>query len=177
MGRSFFSVASSRACRLRVRSSASSGLRQTTQSLAWIIGRSHLGEIALVEQRKLNGSCLNQAADRRRAQGRDPVKARWLDGLVQTRLGNHAPIADQHHTLKCETPFNLADLARERGRIADIALKDLYCHRAPLGGAQKPKHDLQLAFAVPIVAELGQWAGAALKVGGRDVVEHQRAVL
>src|SRR5262249_10050302 len=74
-------------------------------------------------------------------------------------------------------PFELADLARERGWIADIALKDLHRHRASLGGAEKPEYDLQLAFAVAIVAELGQWAGAALKVGGRDVVEHQRAVL
>src|SRR5215831_4842846 len=60
---------------------------------------------------------------------------------------------------------------------ADIALEDLDRHRASLGGAKKPKHDLQLAFAVAIVTELRQWAGAALKVGSRDVVEHQRAVL
>src|SRR5215831_11500745 len=60
---------------------------------------------------------------------------------------------------------------------ADIALEDLDRHRASLGGAKKPKHDLQLAFAVAIVTELRRWAGAALKVGRRDVVEHQRAVL
>src|SRR5262249_57924635 len=89
----------------------------------------------------------NKAGDRRRAKGRDPIEARRFDGLVETRLGDHAAIADQHHTLKCETSFDLADLALERGGIADIALEDLDRHRASLGGAKKPKHDLQLAFA------------------------------
>jgi len=50
------SVASSSSVRLRVRSSASAGLRQTIEPLAREVGAADLGHVALVEQRQLQGA-------------------------------------------------------------------------------------------------------------------------
>src|SRR4051812_14138477 len=66
------------------------------EALAGIVGRGDLGQIALVEERKLNGAGLGKAADRRCTQGRDEVETGRLDGLLDASLGDHAAIADQH---------------------------------------------------------------------------------
>jgi hypothetical protein len=123
------------------------------QALAGIVGRSDLGEIALVKERKLNGASLGEAADRRRAQGRDEVETGRFDGLLDASLGDHAAIADQNHALELEALLELFDLVRHRRGIADIAFEHLDRHRAALGRAQQSDHDLQLApLAVAAVA-------------------------
>ncbi len=177
MAISFFSVASSSSPRLRALI-CQHRIAAHHQALTRIIGRGDLGEIARVEQRKLNGARLDQAADRRRPQRRDPVEAGRFDGLLQARLGDHAAIADQHHAFEPEALLELGDLARQRRRIPDIAFEHFDRDRAAFGRAQKPEHDLQLAgFAVAIVAEPGERAGTPLEISRGDVIEHQRAVL
>jgi len=89
----------------------------------------------------------------------------------------HAAVADQHHPRDPEALFELADLARQGRRIADIAFKHFDRDRTPLGCAQQPEHDLQLPpLAVAAVAQFGQRAGAALEIGRGHVVENQRPV-
>src|ERR1700730_18471204 len=90
-------------------------------ALAGIIGRGDLGEIALVKERKLNGASLGEAADRRRAQGRDEVETGRFDGLLDASLRNHSAVADQQHATELEALLELGDLVRHRRGIADIA--------------------------------------------------------
>ena len=52
------------------------------EPLARIVGRGDLGEIALVEQGKLQVAGLGRAADRRRAQRGDQVETGRFDGLA-----------------------------------------------------------------------------------------------
>src|SRR5580704_16386888 len=57
-------------------------------------------------------------------------------------------------------------------------LRTLRPRPGSLWSSTKAEHDLQLAgFAVAIVAEFGERAGAPLEIGRGDVIEHQRAVL
>ena len=104
-----FSVASMSSARLRARSAASSGLRQTIETLAGIVVGGDLRHVALVEQRQLQGAALGrQSLDGRGAQRGDPVEAGWLEVGVDARLGDHAAIADQHDAFEPKARAQLA---------------------------------------------------------------------
>jgi len=136
------------------------------EPLARIVERSDLGEIAIVEQRKLQLAGVDELADGRGAQRGDEVETSRLDGLPDPRLGDHAAVADQHHTIELEALLELGDLGLQRRGIADIAFEDFDRDRAAILAAQQSENDLQLAvLAVTVVPELGQLAGAALEIG------------
>ena len=64
------------------------------EPLARIIGRGDRRNVAPVEQRQLQFAGLDQRADGRSAQRRDPVEAGRRDVFVDARLRNHAAVAD-----------------------------------------------------------------------------------
>ena len=64
------SVAASSSWRLRARSAASRGLRQTTKPLIGELRKGDLGEIAFIEQGELERALIKQRPDARCAQAR-----------------------------------------------------------------------------------------------------------
>ena len=73
------------------------------------------------------------------------------------RAGRSAAVADQDHTTKVEAPLELVDLARQRHRIGEIAVKHLDGDRAAIWGAEQAVDDLQRALpAVAAIATLGE---------------------
>jgi hypothetical protein len=175
---SFFSVASSSSPRLRARAhppASDCGRPPSARpdNRARRSRRDLVRRTTRAEWRRPRPGCGSPAPQRR-----DPVEARRLEGLLQAHLSDHAAVADQRHAVEPEALLELGDLACQRRRIADIAFEHFDRDRAAFGRAQKPEHDLQLAgFAVAIVAEFGERAGAPLEIGRGDVIEHQRAVL
>ena len=76
-----------------------------------------------------------------------------------------------------EAPLELRDLGGSVCVVVQLAREHLDRDRAAPAVAEQPVDDLQrAALAVTRVAELRQRAAAALKIRGRDVVEHQLAV-
>src|SRR6266478_3217103 len=67
------------------------------QALTGIVVCRDAGEIALVEQRELEGAGIEQGLDCRCAQRGDPVEIGRLDVLLDTSLRDHAAITDKHH--------------------------------------------------------------------------------
>jgi len=178
------SVASSNSPRLRARSSASAGLRQTIRR-SRVIGAGDLDQIALVEQRELQRAViLGEHLDVRGAQSGDPVEPGRLQFLGDARLGDHSAITDQHHAAQAEALPQLVDLDLERARIGGIApglrrgrLEHLDRDRTALFSAQDAEDDLQfMGFAVAAVAKLRQRAAAPFQIGRGHVVEHQGAL-
>ena len=148
------------------------------QTLARIVRRADLGEIAGVEERELQLALVDQGLDLRCAQAADPVEPVRLQILANTGAGDHAAITDEDDAAQPEARLELVDLRGHRARVTGIAIEDLDRHRTAIGSAQQAVDDLQLAaFAVAIVAEAGERAAAALEVARADVVEDQRAVL
>ena len=89
--------------RLRARSAASSGLRQTMRRSPGKSVRNDLRHVALDEQRGLQGAALGrERLDRRGAQRGDPVEAGGREIGVDARLGGHAAVADEHDALQPE---------------------------------------------------------------------------
>src|SRR5258705_474075 len=123
-----------------------------------------LGEIALVEQRELQGTALGgELLDRRRSQRGDPVEPGRYEFVFDASLRDHPAVADHDDTLEPEAVLELGDLAAERRRIAGIAFEHLDRDRTSLGRAQKPEHDLHLVVAaIPRMAEARQLAAASL---------------
>src|SRR5882757_4507395 len=130
---------------------------------AWIL-RS-FSSVAASSSRRLRARS-DKLADGRGAQRGDEVETGRLDGLPDSRLRDHAAIADQHHAIEVESLLELGDLGLQRRGIADIAFEDFDRDRAAILAAQQSENDLQLAvLAVTVVPELGQLAGAALEIG------------
>ena len=159
------SVAASRSSRLRVRSAASSGLRQTISRSPGILGRGDRRHVALVEQRHLQRPGLDQRPDRRRAQRGDPVEPGRASSSSM-RAWVIMPRSPTSTTRSRREAFlELVDLGRQGARIAGVAVEHLDRHRAAVGGAQQAVDDLQLALlAVAVVAAPGQRAAAALHI-------------
>ena len=149
------------------------------QPFARKVRRADFGHIARVEQRHLQRAVIcRQSLDRRCTQGGDPVQPGRLKLLAETCLGDHAPVADQHHAVELEAPLQFLDLRGKRLGIACVSREHLDRHGAAIGGAEKPVDDLQLAlFAIAVVAEASQVAAAAFDIARRDVVKHQAAAL
>ena len=103
-----------------------------------------LGEIALVEERDLDLPRLDQLADGRGAQRRDPIQALdRFDLIADPGFGDHAPISHQHHARELEAMAQLFDLGSERLGIGRIPVKHLHGHRTSRSVTQEPKDDLQ----------------------------------
>ena len=66
------------------------------QTFAREIGGGDLGQIALVEQRELEGAGVDQSADLRGSQRGDPVEPGGPQLVSDAGAGDHAAIADQH---------------------------------------------------------------------------------
>jgi len=94
------------------------GIAAHDEALARIVVGGDAGEIALIEQRELEGAGIEQGADLRGAQRANPVEPGQLDVRLDARLGDHAAIADQHHVGQFEPPLELVDLGRKGGGIA-----------------------------------------------------------
>ena len=137
------------------------------QPLAGIIRAGDLGQIALVEQRELQGSVRSgERLDGRGAQRGDPVEPGRDQILAQPCLGDHAAIPDQDYAAEAEAMLELVDLAFEGAGIGGIAGKHLDRDRAAFLIAQHAKDDLPFVVAVvAAVAVLGQWAAAAFQIG------------
>src|SRR4029450_10281047 len=106
----------------------------------------------------------HQGLDGGGAQGGNPVEASGTEILADTRLGDHAAVADQHHVLEAEALLELGDLGGQRGGIAGVALEHLDGDRAAVRGAEQAVGDLQLArLAVAAVAARGPRSAAALQ--------------
>jgi len=133
-------------------------LRADDEPLARIVERSDLGEIAIVEQRKLQLAGVDELADGQGARSA-VMKSRpaGLTVLPDPRLGDHAAVADQHHTIELEALLELGDLGLQRRGIADIAFEDFDRDRAAHPWLHNsPKTICKLAvLAVTVVPELG----------------------
>jgi hypothetical protein len=70
---------------------------QTTRRSPGNSGAGDLGQIALVEQRKLEGAGIEQRADLRRPQRGDPIQSGGLQRVADAGAGDHTAVADQHH--------------------------------------------------------------------------------
>src|SRR4051794_15069986 len=158
------SVAASRSSRLRRRSAARSGLRQTTRRSPGKSG-GDAGHVALVEQRELQGAALHQRLDRRSPQRRDPIQPGGADLLGDARLGHHAAVADQDDMVEVEPLFELVDLGSQGLRIGGVAVEDFDGDWAAVGGAEQAIDNLQRALpAVTAVAAFGQRAAASFHI-------------
>lgn len=74
--------------------------------------------------------------------------------------------------------FQFLDLHRQVGGIAGVAVEDLDRDRAVVGRAEQAIDDLEITpFAVAAVAVPGQRAASPIHVAGRNVVQHEGAVL
>ena len=135
-----------------------------------------LHQVLLVEQRQLHRARFDQRTDRRPAQRAHPVQARRLELFADPRLGQHPPVADQHHRREPEALAQLLDLRPDGHRVGGVAGEHLHRHRTSVPVAQQPELDLHLAaLAVPGMTALGQRAGASLHPHRGQVIEHQGA--
>ena len=134
-----------------------------------------LDEIALIEQRRLEGPVLGrQLRDLRRTQGTDPVHALGLEDLLDARRGQHAAVAHPGYFGDAEALLELAHLRSHRGGVGGVALEHLHRDRAALGGAHQAEDDLRIvALAVARVAPRSQLAAAPGQPGRSEVVQHQ----
>jgi hypothetical protein len=151
------------------------GIAADHQPFARKIGGCDARHVALIKQRELQSTTVQQFPDRGRTQRGDPVQACGFDVLGDARLGDHAAVADQHDMAEAEALLELLDLGRQRRRIAGVAVNDLDGNRASVRGAEQTVDDLQHALlAITVVATFGQRTAASLYVARRDVVEHLR---
>jgi len=152
-------------------------LRQTTQALLRVVGAGDLGQVELVEQRQLQRSLLDQLLHLRRLQGGDPGHALLLGERLQVGLRDHAPVDHEHDRPQPEAKPELLHLVEQRLVVVDATGEDLDRDRPPLRLADEPVDDLErAAAAVARETAGGKRAGEALEVGGRDVVEDERAL-
>jgi hypothetical protein len=85
------------------------------QALAGIVRAVDLGQVALVEQRQLQGpAVLGQRPDGGGPQRGDEVEAGRDDVLIDPGLGDHAAIADEGDARQAEAGLELVDLGFER---------------------------------------------------------------
>jgi hypothetical protein len=94
------------------------------------------------------------------------------------RVGDHAAVADQHHVVEAEALLELVDLRCQGRRIAGVAVEDFDSDGAAVRRTEQAVDDLQRALlAITAVSTFGQRTAASCHIAGRDVVEHQCAVL
>src|SRR5262249_45502674 len=100
------------------------GVLADDEALAWEVRAFDLGEIALIEQRELQGATFGgELLDGRRAQCGDPVEPGRLEVAFDARLGDHPAVADHDDTFEPEALFELGDLTAERRWIAGVAFE------------------------------------------------------
>src|SRR5262249_33346770 len=150
------------ACSLRRKRRVAAG----DETLAGEVGRGDLGQIALVEQGRLQRSLvLGERGGLRSPETADPVEPGGLQLFRDTRRCDHATVPDHGNVRQPEPPPQLVDLLSHRLRICGIALKHLYCYRRAIPRAQQSIDDLQTVRAmVATVAVLGKWAASPLHV-------------
>jgi hypothetical protein len=120
---------------------------------------------ASLRQAQLQMALLDQAADRDTLERRDPVDAALAAKNVDGLLRHHAAVAHHHHLRQAEALAHALHGGQEGQAVGGIALEHRDGHRAAARIGEQPVVDLQRAGpAVPAVATLGQWAGAALEV-------------
>src|SRR5215470_19763327 len=95
------------------------------EALAWEQLRAFdLGEIALVEQRQLQGAVFGgKLLDRRGSQRGDPVEPGRLKVVSDARIGDHPAVADHHDTRETEAFLELRNLIADCRWIAGIAFE------------------------------------------------------
>jgi hypothetical protein len=122
---SAFSVATRSASRLRARSAARAGLRQTTR-----------------RSPELQVAGLDERPDRGRPQAAHPVDPARLPQPRDPGGGQHPPIADEDDLGKAEPVAELLDLGLDRGRIRGVAREDRDRDRAALRVGHQAEDDL-----------------------------------
>src|ERR1700722_14735976 len=149
------------------------GVLADDEALAREVRTFDLGQVALVEQRELQGSALGgELLDRRGSQRGDPVEPGRLELVLDAGLRDHPAVADHDDTLEPEAVLELGDLITERRWITGIAFEHLDRDWTTFGRAQEPEHDLHLvAAAVPRMAEARQLAAASLHIARAHVIE------
>ena len=96
--------------------------------------------------------------------------------FIDTRLGDHPPVAHDHHALKPEALAKLLDLAAQRHGIGRVAFKNFDRHRTTLPVTEQSVLNLEFApFAIAIEPEARQLAAFAFQVARRQVVEYKAA--
>lgn len=151
------------------------GVAADDETLARVVRVGDLRHVALVENAELGCPALQELADLRRAQSRDPVESFLLPETVfEPDLGDYPPVAHEHDPLDAKALLDLLHLAFNGSRVGRVALEDLNRQGTPVRSTQQSDHDLRfVGFAVPTVAELREGACPALEVGRGDVVEHE----
>jgi hypothetical protein len=93
-------------------------------------------------------------------------------------VGDHPPVADEHHMLDPEGVLDTLNRGQQRGRIAGVALMHLDRDRLSGRRAAQPIADLRLArLAVARVPDRRQLTVAPLQVTGGQVIEHEPLTL
>ena len=119
-------------------------------------------------------TCVNP--DVARPQCGNPVVVR-LPQIGYPCFRDHAPVTDHHQTPKSVLCTQAGDLRLERVGIGHIAREHLDGHRTAAAVRDQAVGELLFpAFLVPAVAKLREGAVRAFEIGGRQVVQHQRAV-
>ena len=150
MAASSVSVAANNSARLRARSSASKGLRQTIRRSPGKCSLSTSSRLRSSNNEGWKGPRLSQQSDLRRAQTADPVHAVGLQVLLNARRGDHAAVAHPGDPGNAEAVLQLGDLSRYRRRIRAVALEHLHRNRATIGVADQAEDDLRIVpLAIP----------------------------
>ena len=133
-----------------------------------------LEQIDLVEPLRLQSLVPDQFANRTTFQRTDPVDSIEFSKHIDFGLRDHATVTHDDQTLEAEAFLQTLNLGQQSLGVADIAFMHRHGHRTPAHIAKQSVIDLQLALLeVPVVAVSGQRAGAAFKVTGSEVIEHQ----
>ena len=132
---------------------------------------------ALVEQRHLHRPGFYQPANGRGAQcAVDPVQSCGRHFLTDARLGEHAPVAHQHHLREPKPPPQLVELRPQGHGIGSVVLEHLHRHRTTVAVAQQAELDLKLSpLAVAGIAVPRRRTAAAFQIDRGEVVKHQGA--
>ena len=107
-------------------------------------------EVALVEQRRLEGAVLGgQLRDVRCAQARDPVLRLRAQHLLDARRGQHAAVTHPGHALDAESFLELAHLGGHGTGVARVAGEHLHRDGRTAGRAHEAEDDLRvIALAI-----------------------------
>ena len=136
-----------------------------------------LEQIDLVEPLRLQRFAPDQFTNRTTFQRTDPVDAIEFSKHADFSLRNHTTVTHDDQPLEAEAFLQTLNLSQQSLDVADIAFMHRHGHRTPAHIAKQSVIDLQLALLeVPVVTVSGQRAGAAFKVTGSEVIEHQCAV-
>src|SRR5215472_587212 len=140
------SVARNRSARLRGRSSANSGLRQTNQAFAGKLRCGDLGRIALVEQRELEGAGIEQGADLRGSERGDLVEPGPSQLVANAGRGDHPAVPDQHHPCRPKRCLSLSTYAASVIGSAVLPANTLTATGQPPAAHSRPETICSLPF-------------------------------